>query len=68
MVRVVPSRVTAAAPSRAAAVASKSWIGAPGITDAQRDNRQHLREAMERAGFVNYPMEWWHYTLKPEPT
>ena len=21
----------------------------------------------ERAGFRNYPMEWWHYTLNPEP-
>ncbi len=40
----------------------------PGITDAQRANRQRLREAMEAAGFANYPMEWWHYTFKPEPT
>lgn len=40
----------------------------PGITDAQRGNRQRLRVAMESAGFANYPMEWWHYTLKPEPT
>ena len=40
----------------------------PGITGAQRANRQRLRLAMERAGFANYPMEWWHYTFKPEPT
>ena len=20
-----------------------------------------------QAGFRNYPMEWWHYTLQPEP-
>ncbi len=40
----------------------------PGITEAQRDNRQRLRVAMESAGFANYPMEWWHYTFKPEPT
>jgi CubicO group peptidase (beta-lactamase class C family) len=40
----------------------------PGITDPQRANRQRLRAAMEHAGFANYPMEWWHYTLKPEPT
>ncbi len=39
-----------------------------GITDAQRGNRQRLREAMESSGFANYPMEWWHYTFKPEPT
>lgn len=33
----------------------------------QRENRQRLRSAMERAGFRNYPMEWWHFTLNPEP-
>lgn len=40
----------------------------PGITNTQRANRQRLRVAMEAAGFANYPMEWWHYTFKPEPT
>lgn len=39
-----------------------------GITDTQRANRQRLRLAMEKAGFANYPMEWWHFTFKPEPT
>lgn len=39
-----------------------------GITEAQRKNRQLLVEAMARQGFRNYPMEWWHYTLQPEPT
>jgi D-alanyl-D-alanine dipeptidase len=33
----------------------------------QRENRQRLLSAMERAGFRNYPMEWWHFTLDPEP-
>ncbi|MGY0556886.1 MULTISPECIES: serine hydrolase [unclassified Lysobacter] len=37
-------------------------------TPAQRANRERLREAMERHGFANYPMEWWHYTLRPEPS
>jgi D-alanyl-D-alanine dipeptidase len=37
------------------------------ITAAQRNNRQRLRAAMEHAGFRNYPLEWWHYTLDPEP-
>jgi D-alanyl-D-alanine dipeptidase len=23
---------------------------------------------MQREGFANYPMEWWHYTLSPEPS
>jgi len=22
---------------------------------------------MQEAGFVNYPKEWWHYTLANEP-
>ncbi|MEO6800363.1 MAG: M15 family metallopeptidase [Rhodanobacter sp.] len=40
----------------------------PGITPTQRQNRQTLLTAMARRGFSNYPMEWWHYTLSPEPT
>ena len=40
----------------------------PDITAAQRENRQRLRTAMEQGGFRNYPMEWWHYTLSPEPS
>jgi D-alanyl-D-alanine dipeptidase len=41
---------------------------APGITAAQHANRALLRDAMAREGFRNYPLEWWHYTLTPEPT
>ena len=40
----------------------------PAITDAQRANRQLLLDAMKKRGFVNYPMEWWHVTFRPEPT
>lgn len=40
----------------------------PATTSAQRENRRRLRDAMARHGFHNYPMEWWHYTLQPEPT
>lgn len=40
----------------------------PLATDAQRRNRHALREAMAAQGFHNYPMEWWHYTLRPEPS
>ncbi|MDO1528490.1 M15 family metallopeptidase [Fulvimonas sp. R45] len=49
------------------------WFGvrahtdAPGISAAQLANRHRLRAAMEREGFENYTMEWWHYTLSPEP-
>jgi D-alanyl-D-alanine dipeptidase len=40
----------------------------PGLTPRQRENRALLLDAMERGGFRNYPMEWWHYTFTPEPT
>ncbi|WP_231118153.1 M15 family metallopeptidase [Lysobacter silvisoli] len=40
----------------------------PGATPQQRANRQRLLQAMAREGFANYPLEWWHYTYKPEPT
>lgn len=36
-------------------------------SEAQQANRRLLRDAMQRHGFSNYPMEWWHYSLKPEP-
>jgi len=40
----------------------------PAATDAQKANRKRLVDAMAKEGFANYPMEWWHFTLKPEPT
>lgn len=40
----------------------------PLASPAQIANRHRLREAMGRQGFENYPMEWWHFTFKPEPT
>lgn len=40
----------------------------PLATPQQRANRALLRTAMEAQGFRNYPMEWWHYTLTPEPS
>jgi zinc D-Ala-D-Ala dipeptidase len=40
----------------------------PEATPAQHANREVLKRAMEREGFRNYAMEWWHYTLTPEPT
>jgi len=39
----------------------------PKATAEQHANRLRLRTAMEQAGFRNYPMEWWHFTLDPEP-
>ena len=39
----------------------------PETTAAQRANRQRLLQAMHAQGFENYPMEWWHFTFRPEP-
>ena len=44
-----------------------SATDSPDITAEQRANRQVLVSAMEAAGFVNLPEEWWHYTLADEP-
>ncbi|MFG2227508.1 M15 family metallopeptidase [Streptomyces sp. NPDC048644] len=38
----------------------------PRIKGKRRANRMLLKKGMERAGFVNYPYEWWHYTFTPE--
>ena len=32
-----------------------------------RASRLRLRSLMERHGFRNHPLEWWHYTLIDEP-
>ena len=40
---------------------------APGLTPEVRGNRQRLVQAMAAQGFVNYPLEWWHFSLRPEP-
>jgi D-alanyl-D-alanine dipeptidase len=40
----------------------------PKATAVQRANRQQLVDAMRAGGFRNYAMEWWHFTLDPEPS
>ena len=47
---------------------SRAHTEADGLRSEQRDHRQRLLKAMAAEGFVNYPMEWWHYTFQPEPT
>jgi CubicO group peptidase (beta-lactamase class C family) len=47
---------------------TRAHTDAPEVSAAQRANRHLLRDAMEAQGFRNYAMEWWHYTLQPEPT
>lgn len=39
----------------------------PNISRRQKNNRLLLKTLMEKHGFKNYDMEWWHYTLKNEP-
>ena len=40
----------------------------PLVSEQARGNRLRLRNAMGAQGFHNYPLEWWHYTFRPEPT
>ncbi|MBM3544585.1 MAG: M15 family metallopeptidase [Alphaproteobacteria bacterium] len=45
----------------------KANTKASGLTEEEMSNRAALVEAMQSQGFVNYPMEWWHFTFQPEP-
>ncbi|KRG38055.1 D-alanyl-D-alanine dipeptidase [Stenotrophomonas panacihumi] len=47
---------------------TRAHTDSPEATPAQRAHRQRLRDAMAAEGFANYPMEWWHFTFRPEPT
>lgn len=47
---------------------TRAHTDAADVTAQQHANRQRLLDAMAREGFRNYPLEWWHYTLEPEPT
>jgi len=45
--------------------AAAHTVNASGIA---AENRQKLKAAMERDGFLNYDQEWWHYTFNvPNP-
>ena len=39
----------------------------PRINEVQRKNRYLLRDLMLAEGFAPYPLEWWHFSLKPQP-
>ncbi|MFH8222643.1 M15 family metallopeptidase [Streptomyces sp. NPDC018057] len=39
----------------------------PRIRGRLHAHRMLLKDALERAGFVNLPEEWWHFTYQPEP-
>lgn len=36
------------------------------LTPTQIANRRILRDAMEKAGFIQLPHEWWHYDALPK--
>lgn len=46
---------------------ARAHTDARDISPAQRAHRQKLLRAMAAEGFANYPMEWWHFTFRPEP-
>jgi D-alanyl-D-alanine dipeptidase len=41
---------------------SKSSFDSHRISKAARKNRRLLKKVMEAQGFVNYPLEWWHWS------
>lgn len=41
----------------------RSWVGAKGLSKAQRGHRKVLADAMQAAGFEPYRKEWWHFSL-----
>lgn len=45
----------------------RSHTDSPDVSAEARENRRLLREAMERRGFRNLALEWWHYGFQPEP-
>jgi D-alanyl-D-alanine dipeptidase len=45
----------------------KSWPTDLQMSGGQRAHRMLLRVLMTKHGFVPYPQEWWHFTLKDEP-
>lgn len=45
----------------------ESWTAASTPEPSQRAHRMLLQVLMEKHGFVHYPQEWWHFTLKNEP-
>lgn len=45
----------------------QSWTESMAVGPQARANRLLLRALMEAEGFVNYPQEWWHFTLANEP-
>lgn len=43
-------------------VDNKTYTYSKLVNDEEKFSRSILVQAMERAGFVNYPTEWWHWS------
>lgn len=43
-----------------------SWVENMKLTTQQLANRMLLQTIMRKHGFMYYPKEWWHFTLKDE--
>ncbi len=41
---------------------SRCATGCPAVTGGARTNRDLLTHVMRRAGLVNYPAQWWHWS------
>jgi len=39
----------------------KAHHGADNVTSRQKDNREMIRNLMEKHGFIKFQTEWWHY-------
>lgn len=46
---------------------ARSATASAQISAAARENRERLRNALERAGFRNYAREWWHFEYAAGP-
>jgi zinc D-Ala-D-Ala dipeptidase len=44
-----------------------SWVDFKNLTAQQLANRMLIQTVMRKNGFVHYPKEWWHFTLRDEP-
>jgi D-alanyl-D-alanine dipeptidase len=44
-----------------------SWVNNKNLTAQQLANRMLIQTIMRKHGFMHYPKEWWHFTLRNEP-
>jgi zinc D-Ala-D-Ala dipeptidase len=44
-----------------------SWVKSKNLTTQQLANRMLIQTIMKKYGFMHYPKEWWHFTLRGEP-